>query len=380
MKLKALIEERNKKVTELRAIVDTATVETRGLTEDEQTRYDTLKSEIEALNGTIAAHQESRSFDDNNGGVPGNGGEPQAEVEERAFANYLRGVVETRAAANLTATDNGAIIPTSIANKIISKVKEISPVYKSASHYNVKGNLSIPVYDETNGKISVGYGTEFTDLTSGSGTFKSVDLQGFLIGALTKISKSLVNNSNFDIINYVIGKMAESIAEWIEYEIFHGTKDKIRGVVDASQVITAASATAITADELIDIIEEVPDKYKQNAIFVMSRKTRKAIRKLKDGQNNYLLQKDATSKFGYSIFGYDVYVSGGIDDMAAGKLALAFGDFSGLAVKLSEELSIEVLREKFATQHAIGVVGWMELDSKIENEEKIAVLKMKASA
>lgn len=55
-----------------------------------------------------------------------------------------------------------------------------------------------------------------------------------------------------------------------------------------------------------------------------------------------------------------------------GKTAMLYGDFSGLAVKLTENIAIEVLREKYATQHAVGVVGWMELDSKIENGQKIA--------
>ncbi|MNN85332.1 hypothetical protein D3C81_2026070 [compost metagenome] len=68
-----------------------------------------------------------------------------------------------------------------------------------------------------------------------------------------------------------------------------------------------------------------------------------------------------------------------MDTMGAGKTAIYYGDMSGLAVKLSEDINIQILREKFATQHALGVVGWVELDSKIENEQKIAKLVMKAS-
>jgi HK97 family phage major capsid protein len=64
--------------------------------------------------------------------------------------------------------------------------------------------------------------------------------------------------------------------------------------------------------------------------------------------------------------------------MVAEKTAIYYGDMSGLAVKLSEDINIEVLREKFATQHAIGVVGWIELDSKVENAQKIAKLVMKS--
>ena len=65
--------------------------------------------------------------------------------------------------------------------------------------------------------------------------------------------------------------------------------------------------------------------------------------------------------------------------MEAGKTAIYYGDMSGLAVKLSEDVSIDVLRELYAAQHAIGVVGWIEIDSKVENAQKIAKLVMKAS-
>ena len=66
--------------------------------------------------------------------------------------------------------------------------------------------------------------------------------------------------------------------------------------------------------------------------------------------------------------------------MAAGQTAVYYGDFSGLAVKVSEDVSIEVLREKFATQHAVGVVAWLEMDAKVENAQKIAKLTMKKTA
>ncbi len=64
--------------------------------------------------------------------------------------------------------------------------------------------------------------------------------------------------------------------------------------------------------------------------------------------------------------------------MEAGKTAIYYGDFSGLAVKITEQINIEVLREKFATQHAIGIVAWLEMDAKMENAQKIAALKMKS--
>ena len=110
----------------------------------------------------------------------------------------------------------------------------------------------------------------------------------------------------------------------------------------------------------------------------MSKATRTAIRKLKDSDGNYILNKDATARWGYTLFGKPVYVSDNMPAMAGGKTAIFYGDMSGLAVKIAENVSIEILREKYATQHAVGVVGWIEIDAKIENQQKIAALKMKA--
>ena len=283
--------------------------------------------------------------------------------------------MQERADANLTAGDNGAVIPTSIANKIIKKVHDICPIYQLATKYNVGGTLSIPYYDETDGNITMAYATEFSELESTSGKFKSIELKGFLAGALSKISKSLINNSQFAIVPFVVNEMAASISRWIENELLNGTTDKIEGLSKVEGV-TAASSTAITADELIDVQESIPDVFQANAIWIMNKKTRTAIRKLKDNDGNYILNKDATSKWGYTLFGKDVYTSENMPEMAAGNRAIIYGDMSGLAVKVSENMEIAVLREKFATQHAIGVVAWLELDSKVENSQKITSLKM----
>ena len=215
-------------------------------------------------------------------------------------------------------------------------------------------------------------------MSSTSGKFVSISLSGFLAGALCKVSRSLVNNSKFDIVSYVVRKMAQAVAEWVENELINGTTGKIEGLSSVEASVIAASATAITADELIDLQEEVPDALQSGCIWIMSRTTRKAIRKLKDGDGNYLLNKDATAKWGYSLFGHDVYVSDNMPDMAAGKVAVLYLDPEGLAVKISEDMNIQVLREKYADEHAVGVITWMELDAKVENEQMIAKLKMKA--
>ena len=375
MELKKLIEKRNALLDEMQAIADKAVAETRAFTEQESADYDAKKKEAEELEKTISRCQEQRSKTES---VPTKS-ETKEEAEKRAFEQYLRtGNIETRSETMMNVSDNGAVIPASIANKIIDKVVEICPIYSLADRYNVGGTLSIPYYDESTQAIEVAYATEFTDLESTSGKFISIELKGYLAGALSKISKSLINNSAFDIVGYVVNKVAQAFAKWIEKELLIGSSEKITGLSNATQIVTAAAATAITADELIDLQESVPDAYQAGAIWIMSKSTRTAIRKLKDKDGNYILNKDATAQWGYTLLGKPVYVSDNMPAMKSNSKAIYYGDMSGLAVKVSENVSIEILREKFATQHAIGVVGWMEIDSKIENQQKIAVLKMGA--
>ena len=380
-KFKKLMEQRAAYAKEMQDILDKAESEERAINDEEQAKFDELEGKIKEIDRTIKAEERARDLNlnvvDDKKKEELRAEEKEAQ-EERAFENYIRGVVSEERASNLTSGDNGAVIPASIANKIIKKVIEICPIYQLATRYNVGGTLSIPYYDETTTAITMAYATEFTELESNSGKFKSIELKGFLAGALTKVSKSLVNNSQFDIVNFVINQMAENIAKWIENELLNGTESKIDGISKCKQVVTAVAATAITPDELIDLQETVPDVFQPGCIWIMNKATRTAIRKLKDSDGDYILNKDATAKWGYKLFGADVYCSDNMPKMGSGKMAIAYGDMSGLAVKVSEDMNIEVLREKFATEHAIGVVGWLEMDAKIENEQKITILKMGA--
>ena len=378
--LKSLAEQRADLVQQMKDLTSTAETEKRAFSPEEDQKFDNLEKQIKSLDNTIEKLERARDLKLNVTSAEKHEDLKQEELEERAFAAYIRGIkLQERADVNLTTGDNGAVIPTSIAQKIIKKVTDICPIYQMATRYNVGGTLSIPYYDEDTQTIEMAYATEFQELESTSGKFGSIELKGFLAGALSKVSKSLVNNSQFDIVSFVVAAMAEAISKWIEKELLNGTTDKVAGLSTAKQTVTAAATAAITADELIDVQEEIPDVYQNGAIWIMNKATRKAIRKLKDNDGNYILNKDATAKWGYTLFGKDIYTSVNMPGMEAGKTVIYYGDMSGLAVKLSEDVSIEVLREKFATQHAIGVVGWIEIDSKIENEQKIAKLVMKTA-
>ncbi|MCH5279544.1 MAG: phage major capsid protein [Christensenellaceae bacterium] len=389
MELKALREKRSGIIEEMTDLVNKASAETRSFTNEEQTAYDGYKAEVAAIDRTIAAAEEMRN-EQRKLETPvetrdaGNNGSDKLTPEERSFVAYIRGMAagrsgEMRADTNMTKGDNAAVIPQTVANKIVETVRDMCPIFDLATTYRVGGTLAIP-YEDSSTRVTAGYADEFADSDSTAQKLTTITLTGFLLKAETKVSISLLKNTDLDLLNYVIRKVAESMVFAIEKEYLVGTTNKISGIAGTvKNKITAATATAVTTDELIDLQDSVPDVYQANAIWIMNGKTRTALRKLKDNEGKYLLNPDLTAKWGYKLLGKDVYVSDSMPTMAAGKLAIYYGDMSGLASKISEEIEVKVLNELYAKQHAVGILAFAEVDAKIENAQKIAALAMKAS-
>lgn len=383
MNEKAYIERRNAILDELQGLVDTCNTETRAFNEEEQGKYDTLMTELRGIDDMLKVADETRGIEDRE---LTNGGDTRSrdEIEERAFADYILGkTTELRSGEqNMTMGNNGAIIPTSIANRIIKAVKDRCPILAGATVYNVKGTLKVPVWGKANTThdIAVGYQTEFTDITADSGKFTSVDLGGFLAGALVLIGQSVENNSVFSVVDFIVNQMAEEIAVWIEGQLLIGTgSSAAQGALNTTTGLTAASATAVTADELIDLQAKIKQVYQVKACWTMSPDTFTSIKKLKDLNNRYLLQDDVTGEFPYRLLGKPVHLSDNMPAMASGAKAILYGDYSGLSVNFRENISVQILREKYATQHAIGVVSWFEFDAKVTDNAKLAVLTMKTA-
>ena len=372
--LKALMERREELRQNMETLVSTADTECRAMTEEEAAQFDAAENELRAIDATIEREERTRGVSN----LPA----PTA-AEESAFVDYVLGrAPELRAGEqNLTMANNGAIIPTSIADRIVTAVRDRCPILSGATIYRVNGTLKVPVWGKANTThdIAVGYQTEFTELTADSGKFTSVDLNGYLAGALTLIGNSVENNSVFNVTDFIINQMAEEIALFLEKELLNGTSGKATGALSTPTAVTAASATAITADELIELQAQVKQVYQANACWTMAPETFTSLKKLKDSNGRYLLQDDVTGEFPYRLLGKPVYLSDNMPKLAAGASAVLYGDYSGLSVNLREDISIQVLREKYATQHAIGVVAWFEFDSKVTDNQKLAVLKMKAS-
>lgn len=390
--MKELMEKKNDLITRAEEVLNLAKAEKRELTEAEAEELAEIRDNVRKIVKTLELDDDFAKME-----MAKKEDEPKEELEvteeqramqtekteREAFENYLRGRLIHERAGELTPATTGsdiglggALIPTTIVNYIIKKVYDICPILEKSQKFNVKGKLDVPYYPADSQKIAVAYQNEFSPLASSSGSFATVELGGFLAGALTKVSRSLINNVNFDIVGFVVDEMAYAIKRFIEHELLVGTSGKVTGLSTVTNSITAESATAITADEVVKLRDKIKDEFQQNAIWIMSPETRTALRLLKDNMGRYMLQDDISLPFGTSLLGKPVFVSDNMPEIATGNSVIYYGDMRGLATKFSEEINIEVLREKYADEHAVGVVGWFEFDAKVIDEQQIAKLVM----
>lgn len=378
--LKKLQEQRDEKVQAMQTILDKAKTEERALNEEEQNSFGNLEQEIANIDKTIEAEKRSLAMAANQQQQNNNTQKSTEEIEERAFADYVMKAVEQRdGEQNLASGTNGAVIPTTIANRIIKAVKDRCPILERATLYHVQGTLKVPVWGDANShNIKVAFSEDFTELTADAGKFTSIDLKGYLVGALTLIGKQLENNASFNVTDFIINQMAEEVAFFLEGKFLNGEASKVEGALATKTKITSAAAMVLTADELIDLQTKIKQVYQTNACWVMHPDTFASVKKLKDANNRYLFQDDATQEFPYRLLGKPVFLSDNMPKIAASAKTVLYGDLSGLSINIRENMEIQVLREKYATQHALGVIAWAEVDSKVTDHQKMAVLEMAA--
>lgn len=389
--MKKYLEKRAAKLAEMQSILGGAKVETRALTDEEATKIEELEKEIEALDRTIEAIKAAAQADVAAGEAKTEAAEAakvaDAEAEEcRAFADYVRGVaakIETRDAITGTGTANaGGLVPTTIAKRIIDRVKEICPFAKLAHVYTTKGKISVPYVDADGSDAEFEVVGDLNALKTGKVAIKTIDLDNVIAGVVVPVSKTLINASDIDVVNQVVEIIARKAANYVDATVFNGNA-KVDGLTKATNKLQTAAQGVIAVDDLIALTGRIPSVYKSGAVWLMHPDTLTAIKSLKDGNGRPLFSTDLTSEMQDKLMGYPVYTSENITGKPGSVIdnqkLVYFGDLYGLAIKMPAEVEVEILREAFAANYAIGVCATINMDSKIENEQAIAVLTNKAA-
>lgn len=397
-KLKALTEQRAQVLSSMKAIVDTAATEKRALTIDGQGEFDTLEKQANDITATISRIRALESAEQSveSEVVEGEAEAPAEaaralttraiEAKETAeFASFIRSALTGQFDTDIRALalgNNGSIVPKTIANKIIASVYDISPILEKANRYNTKGTFAVPTYGKDGSdEITMAYQDEFAELTAKAGKFGSVNFGSFLAGALALVSKSLINNTDIDVVAKVVELMSLAVARFLEKEALIGTAGKAVGLKGLTNKFTMTSATVITADDLIDLKNKVKAAFRKGSFYTFHQDVITEIEKLKDSNDRYIFNGQAEGAFAGTVFGYPVFASDAMPSTITAATRIGyFGNPSGLGMRIAPDMEVEVLRERFADKHAIGVTAWVDFDIETENHQALAALETKATA
>jgi len=216
-------------------------------------------------------------------------------------------------------------------------------------------------------------------------SFGQVTIGSFKLGTTIKVSEELINDSVFDLENYISKEFARRIGSREEEAFFTGDGNgkplgflAAKGGADVG--VTAASATAITADEIIDLYYSLKTPYRKNAVWILNDATVKAVRKLKDSTGQYLWQSALTEGTPDKLLGRPVYTSAYMPTAAAGAKTIAFGDFKYYWIADRQGRSFRRLNELYATTGQVGFIGSQRVDGKLILSEAVKVLAQKAGS
>lgn len=214
-------------------------------------------------------------------------------------------------------------------------------------------------------------------------SFGQVSVSAYKLGTLIKISEELLNDSVFDLESYIAKEFGRRIGNREEESFFTGDGDgKPTGILattGGAQVgVTAASATAITADEVIDLFYSLKAPYRKKAVWLVNDATVKALRKLKDGSGQYLWQPGLTTGSPDTLLGRPVITSAYMPTAAAGAKTIAFGDYSYYWIADRQGRSFKRLNELYAATGQVGFIASQRVDGKLILPEAVKVLQQHA--
>ena len=204
------------------------------------------------------------------------------------------------------------------------------------------------------------------------------------MGTLIKVSEELLQDSAFNLESYLTSEFVRRIGEKEEDAFINGNgTHKPLGILASSGGadvgITTAAATAITADELLDLFHSLKSAYRKNAIWVLNDSTMKAIRKLKTGTGEYLWQPGIKDGEVNTILGRPYFTSSAMPEISDGEKTIIFGDLSYYWIGDRQGISVKRLNELYAGNGQVGFLASKRLDGKVILGEGIKVLQQKAN-
>jgi len=368
------------------------------LSAEDVAAYEKMEADVVNLGKEIDRLERQQALDAElnkpvNTPITGKPGQPNPENKtgrasdeyKRAFWNAMRSKAAGYEVLNAlqvgTDSEGGYLVPDEFERTLVEALQEenifrtMAKIIQTAS-----GDHKIPVVAS---KGTASWVDEEGAIPESDDAFGQVSIGAYKLATMIKVSEELLNDSIFNLESYIAREFARRIGAKEEESFFIGNgTGKPTGIFNATGGaelgVTAASATAITVDEIMDLFYSLKSPYRKNAVFVMNDSTVKAIRKLKDGNGQYLWQPSISAGQPDTILNRPVKTSAYVPAIAAGAKTIAFGDFGYYWIADRQGRSFQRLNELYAATGQVGFKATQRVDGKLILSEAIKVLQMKA--
>jgi|688.fasta_scaffold09689_5 HK97 family phage major capsid protein len=245
------------------------------------------------------------------------------------------------------------------------------------------GTLIVPTVGSTYGTADLT--SEASAYSESDDVFGQVSLGAYKLTRLVQVSQELLQDTGVDLEGFLARSLGESLIAKEEGYFATGTGSSQPGGLSASSAgKTAASASAITADELVDLYHSVSPPYRSrpNCVWLAADSTIAAIRKLKtgvSGDNTYLWQPGLLAGQPDTLLGKPIYAHPNVATIAASAKVVQFGDMSAFYIRRAGGTVIQRLDERYAELGLVGFIAHRRIDSELANTSAVKHLVMAAS-
>ena len=382
---------RAKGIKEMREVLDIADAEGRPLSGEERQKYDKIDTDVEAFTDTIDRREKQARSETL---ISADAGEARvsrqastqaeklgSEEYRNAFYKYIRygsGALvgdEARGLSIGTDSAGGYLTETVLDRKLVETLDEANIMRQLCTVISTESDRTIAVESDAAAAVWM---AEEAGFTEDDVAFTQVSLSAYKLGSIMKVSDELLQDNVFDLTNYLATNFARRIGNAEEAAFVNGDgSSKPTGVTaGATAAVTAASAVVLTADELIDLYHSCDRQYRNKASWLMRDSTIKEIRKLKDGDDQYLWQPGMQAGEPDRLFGKPIFASPDMPETATGAISVVFGDFSYYTIADRGSRSLVRLNELYSANGQVGFRIHERVDGKVVLAEALQKITM----
>ncbi len=285
-----------------------------------------------------------------------------------AFDTYLAGgdLNEIKAAMTVGVdADGGFLVPETYQKQVIMRLNTLGRTRSISNVLTTQSTVNIPVEGDAPTFTWIDEGAAYGETKA---TIGQEQIKAWKLGGIIKVSEELLQDNMIDFDAYMAGQIAKGIdkAESPAFAVGDGSS-KPKGYAYAATVgtdSTTAATDAVTADELIDIYYDLKEEYRKTSTWRMRDKTEKAIRKLKDGDGNYLYAPGLTAGESSTLLGRPIVIDNSMAELGTGNKFIVIGDFKNYQIADRGQMSIQRLNELFAVNGMVGFKIYKRVDAK----------------